>query len=595
MSKTTDASPVEQVTQSDVAGTIVLTDSRRLPGLNLLWDRPGAVADVSCSDELTARFIARWQVEARRMLDALGWASEHLIARPFPRGASVAISAPIDGLLAATEINEWAVAAATTHLAGGEAQPLEPAATTIAAQIRAEANPALAALHRAALQHQVTFLFDPDQVSVGGGTGSFAWPLNAIPSPAAVDWPAVHDIPLVLVTGSNGKTTTVRLLAAIATAAGHVTGFSSTDAVVVAGEIIDRDDWAGPAGTRLVLRDRRVEFAVLETARGGILRRGLAVTRAAGAIVTNIAEDHFGEWGVNDLRALAETKLVVGRAVLPGGRLVLNADDPVLVESAATLAVPILWTSLDSASPLLVRHRASGGDACWTESGAIMLERNGQRSEVASLASVPITVNGTARHNVANVLGAVALAAVAGLPLDAIRQGLMTFGTSPRDNPGRLNVYRIGEVTIVVDFAHNPHGMDALVAMANQLPASRRLVILGQAGDRDDLALRQLAASAFAFQPDRVILKEMDKYLRERPPGQVCDVMEAEFLRLGTPRERISRATSEFEAVRAALAWARAGDLLLLPTHAERGRVLALLDELERRSWRPGEPVPETT
>jgi UDP-N-acetylmuramyl tripeptide synthase len=202
-------------------------------------------------------------------------------------------------------------------------------------------------------------------------------------------------------------------------------------------------------------------------------------------------------------------------------------------------------------------------------------------------------VNGTARHNVANVLGAVALAAVAGLPLDAIRRGLTSFGASPRDNPGRLNLYRIGDVTIVVDFAHNPHGMDALVAMANQLPATRRLVILGQAGDRDDLALRQLAASAVAFRPDRVILKEMEKYLRERPAGQVCDVMETEFLRLGTPGERISRAPSEFEAVRSALAWARPGDLLLLPTHAERSRVLDLLDQLERGGWRPGEPVPE--
>jgi UDP-N-acetylmuramyl tripeptide synthase len=250
---------------------------------------------------------------------------------------------------------------------------------------------------------------------------------------------------------------------------------------------------------------------------------------------------------------------------------------------------------LDNASSLLQLHRASGGDACWIEAGTVILERAGQRSEVASLASIPITVNGTARHNVANVLGAVALAAVAGLPLDGLRRGLPSFGTSPRDNPGRHNLYRIGDVTIVVDFAHNPHGMDALVAMANQLPARRRLVILGQAGDRDDVALRQLAASAVNFRPDRVVLKEMDKYLRERPPGQVCDVMEAEFRRLGIPAEHISRAPSEFAAVGSALAWAQPGDVLLLPTHAERGRVLDLLDQLERGGWRPGEPVPETT
>lgn len=266
----------------DVAETIVLTDSRRLPGRNLLWDRPGAVADISCADEVTEPFLRLWLVEARRMLDAVGWSQAQLTARRFPHGVSVALSAPIDGLFAATEINEWAVAAAATRLAGGDAPQLEPARSALALQIRTEASPSLAAMHAAALQHEVTFLFDPDQVSVGGGTGSITWPLDAIPAPDAVDWATVHDIPLVLVTGSNGKTTTVRLVAAMARAAGRVTGFSSTDAVVVADEIIDRGDWAGPAGTRLVLRDRRVEFAVLETARGDPAARPRRLARRRG-------------------------------------------------------------------------------------------------------------------------------------------------------------------------------------------------------------------------------------------------------------------------------------------------------------------------
>jgi UDP-N-acetylmuramyl tripeptide synthase len=575
------------------APTITLADSRRVPGPNLLWDRPGAMAEVSCPPGQLERFLAAWREEARRMLDRLGWTGEELAARCFSNGASLALSAPIDALFSATEVNEWAVARATERLGGPPAPGEAEAATRLRAQIAAESRPALVALHAAAGARGVTFLHDPDEVSVGGGSGSITWPIGALPAPGAVDWSRVHDVPTVLVTGSNGKTTTVRLLAAVAAAAGRVTGLSCTDSVTIAGEPMERGDWSGPAGARLVLRDRRVEFAVLETARGGILRRGLAASRAVAAIVTNIAEDHIGEWGVADRRALAETKLVVGRAVLPGGRLVLNADDDELVAAAGAVRAPILWISCDPALPRLRAHLAAGGDACWLESGTIVLTRQGTRSEVLPVADVPVTIDGAARHNVYNTLGVVALAAVAGLPLDSIRSGLRGFHGSSRENPGRLNLYRLDGVTAIVDFAHNPHGMDALVTLARALPAERRLVILGQAGDREDDAIRQLARSAWAFRPDRIILKEMAHYLRGRQPGETSDLLAQELRRLGAPPDTIQREESEFAAVRSALAWARPGDLLLLPTHAERGRVLALLERLIQSGWRPGTPLPE--
>src|SRR6185369_10282389 len=154
----------------------------------------------------------------------------------------------------------------------------------------------------------------------------------AAPDPRDVDWKRAHDVPIVLVTGSNGETTTVRLLASVIKAWGRVPGLSSTDNIVIGDDVVDSGDWSGPMGARAVLRDRRVETAILETARGGILRRGLAVSKADAAIVTNIAEDHFGEWGIFDLKGIAETKLVVGHVV---PRLMINADDSVLV---ATLA-----------------------------------------------------------------------------------------------------------------------------------------------------------------------------------------------------------------------------------------------------------------
>ena len=574
------------------APVITLADSRRVPGPGLLWDLPGAVAEVGCPEELLDAFLSAWREAARRMLDRLGWTGERLTARRFAHGASLAVSAPIDLLFTATEINEWAIAAAAEQV-GGPPAPLEAvAAADLRERMRAEARPALLALYQAATARGLTCLHDPDEVSVGGGTGSRTWAVGALPAPEQVDWARIHDVPVVLVTGSNGKTTTVRLLTAIATAAGRLTGMSCTDTVTIGGEVMDRGDWAGPAGARFVLRDRRVEFAVLETARGGILRRGLAATRAVAAMVTNIAEDHVGEWGVGDLRTLAETKLVVGRAVLPGGRLVLNADDPELVAAAPLTRAPILWTSLDPASPVVTAHRAAGGDACWVEDGTVLLAREGVHTAVLPVAEVPITIGGAARHNVYNTLGAVALAAVAGLPLEAIRAGLRGFHGTSHDNPGRLNLYRMGSTTVIVDFAHNPHGMDALVELARALPAARRLVVLGQAGDRDDEAIRQLARSAWALRPDRVLLKEMEHYLRGRQPGEASDLLAAELHALGADPASIERHPTELQAVRAALEWARPGDLLVLPTHAERGRVIALLERLYREAWQPGTPLP---
>lgn len=572
---------------------IAIADSRRLPGINLLWDRPGAVAEVGCAEPLLTPFLAAWEDAARRMLDRVGWPEEAVASRRFAGGASIALSAPLDGLLAATEINEWAIARAIEALGGPAAPPEAVAAGELLGRIAEERRPGLVALAAAAHARPVTFLHDPDEVSVGGGVGAITWPIDQLPAPETVAWSRVHDIPVVLVTGSNGKTTTVRLLAAMATAAGRVTGLSCTDFVAIGGEVLDRGDWSGPAGARFVLRDRRVEFAVLETARGGILRRGLATSRAVAAIVTNIAEDHVGESGVGDLATLAATKLVVGRAVLPGGRLVLNADDRELVAAASRVTTPILWFSLDPRSPLLTAHLAGGGDACWLQDDVIVLRREGTTTRILPIGEVPITIGGVARHNVYNALGAVALAAVAGLPLDGMRAGLREFRPTSRDNPGRLNLFHLGGATVIVDFAHNPHGVDAMVELARALPARRRLAVLGQAGDRDDAAIRQLARSAWALGPDRVILKEMPAYLRGRPPGEVTALLADELRRQGAASELVDIAGSEWAAIHAALAWARPGDLLLLLTHAQRGRVLDLLERLEQSGWIPGTPLPD--
>src|SRR5436305_3387256 len=310
-----------------------LLDSRRLTGPNLLSPCEGAVLDVALTPAEADAVVAAWRQAARALLDAVGWGGEEIAVRRFPGGASLFLSAPLDALYAATEANETAWEAARAAVSGGTGAPDPDLAATVErlrAAVAAERNPALLALGDAAATRGVAFLADGEQVSVGLGSGSLAWPVAELPRPEEVPWESVHDVPVVLVTGTNGKTTTVRLLAAMARAAGIAAGSTSTDRIEVAGEEVTRGDYSGPGGARALLRDRRVELAVLETARGGMLRRGLAVRRADAAAVTNVAADHLGEFGVHDLAALADAKLVVARAPGPAAPPGRNADDPLL-------------------------------------------------------------------------------------------------------------------------------------------------------------------------------------------------------------------------------------------------------------------------
>jgi UDP-N-acetylmuramyl tripeptide synthase len=551
------------------------------------------VLDVACPEVDRERLLAAWERRLREILGLLRWPAPALAAHRWPGGASLAFASPPDVLYAATEINEWAWDAGVADVVGGGAEPAADAARRLGEAVAAERKPALIALLQAAREHHAAALVDDEAASVGLGTGSRTWPLGELPSPALVPWEAIHDVPLVLVTGSNGKTTTTRMLAAIAAAGGHVAGWSCTDGIWVGGEPVDTGDWAGPGGARRVLRDRRVEFAVLETARGGILRRGLPVTRATAAVVTNVAEDHLGEYGVNDLAGLAEVKLVVGRAIGAEGRLVLNAEDPALVAAGGGGEAPVLWFAEDARHPVVAAHLAAGGDAAVVDGGVLTLRRGWTAVPVLPLADIPATLGGRLRHNVRNALAAAGAAWAAGLAPEAIARGLRAFRGGAEDNPGRANVFRLGdEVTAVVDFAHNPHGVAAIADVARLFPGSPRTVLLGQAGDRDDRAIRELARSAWALRPARVILKDLLNYLRGRAPGELPALMRRELVALGCPPEAILDGGEDLEATRLALELARPGDLLLLLVHERQAEVLALLGRLEREGWRPGSALP---
>ena len=568
-------------------------DSRRLTGPSLILDTPGAVIDIALEPHLTDRATAAWAKAARTLLGAVGWGGQRVAHRPFRGGLSLGLSAPVDGLYAATEMAEEAWHAAAFEIEGSTPPDLSSAALRLRDIIEKERNPGLLALEAAARSRGLTFLSDDDHASVGSGTGVMVWPVRSIPEPSAIDWALVHDVPIALVTGSNGKTTVVRLLSAMIRRWGKVPGSTSTDGVYVDRTTIEEGDFSGPGGARLVLRQRAVEIAVLETARGGILRRGLATSRANVAVVTNIAEDHLGEFGVESLEELAETKLLVARALVHGGSLVLNADDAVLVRASSKLTLPITWFSLDGASEIVKSHTERGGAAVVSDDEDIIVLRGATRTPVVPTRDAPFTFGGTARHNVANALAAVAAATELGIPTSVVREALRSFGRDPADNPGRANLYELGGARVLVDYAHNAHGVSALVGLAQGIPAARRLVMVGSAGDRQDEAIRDMARAAHSLPPDRVIVKDTELYLRGRIPGEIPALLADEFTRLGTPASSISTASSEIEGVRDALTWARPGDLLVLAVHQDRRQVLRLFDELGGAGWKVGEPLPD--
>jgi len=416
-----------------------------------------------------------------------------------------------------------------------------------------------------------------------------------LPKPDNADWRPLHAIPTALVTGSNGKTTTVRLVAAMTRAHGWRTAHSCTDGVFLDGEALESGDFSGPGGARTALRQQQAQAAVLETARGGILRRGLALCRADTAVVTNIAADHFGEYGVHDLDDLAAVKLTVARAIGDDGLLVLNADDAVLRRHAAALSCPIGWFADDDDAPLLATHRNAGGATCGVQDERLRLHWRGASHDLGAVDAMPLTLGGRARYNVANIAAA-ALAAVAlGVTPATIATMLSRFGTSPDDNPGRLQHWRFGATEVYVDYAHNPDGLHGLMhAIGADARRGRLAILLGHAGNREDDALRAVATTAAGYRPDLVVLKDIEGYERGRSAGEIAAIMRAALLDAGVPADAIETRLDEVEAARLPLQWARDGDLVVLPVHeaAARSAVVALLDTLRDRGWQPGQPLP---
>ncbi len=561
-----------------------LVDSRRLRGPNLQVGRAAAVAEVSLDPGDDPEEATRaWRRALERLAAALGVADvAHAVARPFPGGICFVLPAPIDILYAATEINEWAIAVAAAELASRvHDESFEEACARISAEIEEESRPGLLALEQAARARHVAFLWDDEQITLGMAARARTYPIGELPAPDEVPWSELGHIPVVLVTGTNGKTTTTRLIARMALEAGRAVGNTSTDGIAVNGVVVEPGDWTGAEAARQLLRRDDIQLAVLETARGGILRRGLAIDHADAALLLNVSADHLGEFGVHDLPTMAKAKAVVGQVVAPPGHVVINADDAHLLALADTFEAPVILFSLDAASPALAAHRAAGGVVVFARDGALWRGVGAREHRIVEIDRIAISFGGIAEYNVANALGAAAVGWSLGLPDDAITRALERFDAA--DNPGRGQlVERPGGVRVLVDFGHNPvalHGVLALARALQQGDAGERtgklVVATTQAGDRDGPALARHAAAIADARPTLVLVWETPHLRRGRAPGETAEIIARELRQRGIA---VEIAEMEVDALQQGLARATAGDIVVVSPCIDRTGVAKLLE-----------------
>ena len=403
-------------------------------------------------------------------------------------------------------------------------------------------------------------------------------------------------IPVISITGTNGKSTVTRLITHILLLAGRHVGTTTSDGILVDERMVDPGDWTGPGGAAALLRRTDVDVAVLETARGGLVLRGMGYESNEASVFTNVSPDHLDLGGIHTLPELAEVKGTVCRVTKADGWVVLNADDSLVAAMARRVHARVSYFSVaPDPCPLLARHRRAGGRAHVLRGGRLVELDEGDERHIIDVADVPVALGGVARHNVANALAAAGGARAMGATLAQVADGLRDFRPDAHLSPGRMNLFRLGPRTVIVDFAHNEAGTDAILDVAAAL--ARRpeggsapiTAIIGTAGDRPDDSLRGIGRIA-AERADRVAIKETLGYLRGRARGEVIGILLEGAAAGGKVPAAIPVYETEPEALEAELMGAgamAAGDagpdaprVVVLFCHEARDEVFALLERL---------------
>jgi len=387
-------------------------------------------------------------------------------------------------------------------------------------------------------------------------------------------------IPVISISGTNGKTTTTRLVSHILRAAGRHVGTTTSDGILVDEVLVEAGDWTGPGGAQDILRRSDIDVAVLETARGGIVLRGVGYESNEASILTNVTSDHLDLQGIHTLPELAEVKATINRMTRPNGWVILNADDRHVAAVGRRVRARVAYFSMaGDASPQIRRHLKRGGRAYLVRDGRLGEAEGSRWRPIARLSQVPVALGGIARHNVANALAAAGGARAMGVSIAQVRQGLTSFEPSPGLSPGRLNIFERDGQVVIVDFAHNEAGLEALLDVGRAIgPTAQLTAVVGTAGDRPDDTLRGMGRIA-ARRVDRLVIKESLQYLRGRTREGVVGEIRAGARAAGWNGE-IPVYESEAAALAGELDLGReAPGVVVLLCHEDRVGVFELLED----------------
>ena len=367
-------------------------------------------------------------------------------------------------------------------------------------------------------------------------------------------------IPIISITGTNGKTTVTRLIAHLLRGSGLTVGYTTTDGTYIQNQQIVQGDNTGPVSAQLVLKDPTVQVAVLETARGGIIRAGLGFDHCDIGIVTNIAADHLGLKDVNTLEDLARVKSVVPRAVSRRGYAVLNAEDPLVYKMRELVEGKCVYFSMDENHPNIKRQAEKGRTSCILENGYVTILKGKWKVRIEKVVNIPLTYGGRAEFMIQNVLAATLACFVHGVSLEDLRVGLTTFNAGTAQTPGRLNFVEIGDTTVLMDYAHNPAGMRGLTNFTRKLPNKYRTVVLNGTGDRRDDDIREFAKIA-AENFDRIVIRA-GHYLRGRSEEEMFGLLQ-EGIAQSEHKPQVRIISDSRTAIHHAIKHARKGELVV--------------------------------
>lgn len=557
--------------------------SSRLLGQNRFFNTCGAILDISLTKniEKTAEGFASIFTEIIAKLPIKEYT---IVVDTFSSGFSLAISYPFDLMYTMCDIMDHIWESFAKSIDDGTPVDLEYLVEKFKGFIKHDKNMPLRKIYIKAAKKKINCSIFKEDLVIGSGKKSFSIKLKKLKKVSDIPWEKVGDIPILLVTGTNGKTTTVRLTEFICRTAKMKTGECDSDFVMINGKIKDEGDLSGPTGHLTVLSNPKVEVAILEAARGGLVKRGLMPNYALAATVTNIAHDHIGQNGVDNLSDLANLKSIVYSGIKQDGIAIVNLDDKQLSKLQLTASrKAFISTKLSEAK--ISTYLTPDNFIVFIYKGKIVIKSHNGSYLLNKLTDIPLTVNGLAKYNYENILHAVALSFSLGCTPKQIVKGLTKFGANDKSNFGRWNYFKTPKNGhLVIDTAHNPAGLNQVLKLANDFRKLHKLngrlgLMYGITGDRRDTA-PTTAKIISDNKVDHVVIKEILSTFRGSTPGEMPKLLKQELEKIGYPKDKIKIISVELENAKFIINQSKPDDIYILCVHEMVPETISLIKNL---------------